>query len=370
MSKNEEKDFDNNLKEIKELSKRLQEPLEEPITILYFDQKQEKIKYKGRLVDDKYAGLGILYNENGEGIKYNGYFSNNEYNGFGNEYINNKLNYEGYFENGKKHGKGLLYYNNNEKIYFNGIFDMDNYIEGVLYDPDGNKIYEGIFKNNRPKEGKNIKLYNLNGELEYKGDLLDSLFHGYGILYEKGKYEENRIFSEYKYLKYEGEFKENDYNGFGKLYIDHYLGKYLLYEGNFKNNLFYGNGKIYYQNKNICYDGEFSSNKLNGKGIKYYKNGKIKIKGLFEDNKCIEGEYYNPDGLNIYKGEFMNDIPKEAQNIIIYDDNTNKKYEGEIHNGNYEGEGIEYDSLIKNKILFQGNFKDKHNWNRQNGCVF
>ena len=54
----------------------------------------------------------------------------------------------------------------------------------------------------------------------------------------------------------------------------------------------------------------------------------------------------------------MNDIPKEAKNIIIYDDNTNKKYEGEIHNGNYEGEGIEYDSLIKNKILFQGNFKD------------
>jgi hypothetical protein len=57
--------------------------------------------------------------------------------------------------------------------------------------------------------------------------------------------------SEFKYLKYIGEFKCHKFNGWGKLYLDHYLGKYLFYEGNFDNNIMNGNGKIYYQNKGI-----------------------------------------------------------------------------------------------------------------------
>ena len=71
---------------------------------------------------------------------------------------------------------------------------------------------------------------------------------------------------------------------------------------------------------------------MNGKGIKYYKNGNIKIKGTFSSNICLEGEYYNPSG--------------------------NKIYEGEIHDGNYEGKGIEYCPLMKDKILFKGDFKN------------
>ena len=53
--------------------------------------------------------------------------------------------------------KEILYYNNSDKIYFNGIFNMSNYKEGIIYDPNGIQIYEGIFINNRPKEGQNIK---------------------------------------------------------------------------------------------------------------------------------------------------------------------------------------------------------------------
>ena len=356
METNEEKDFDKNSKEIKEFSLKLKEPLKNPFTILYYDDKKEKIKYKGEYTNKKYDGRGILYDTNGEMI-YNGYFKNNEYDGFGNEFKYGKLAYEGFFTNGEKNGKGLLYYNNSEQIFFNGIFGMSKYIEGISYEPNGYKIYEGIFINNRPKEGKKLKLYKLDGELEYEGDFLNGNYHGYGTLYEKGKYEYMGKINEYKYLKYIGEFKDHKYNGHGKLYFDHYLGKYLFYDGTFDNNIFSGNGKIYYQNKKIFYEGQFENNDVNGKGIKYYRNGIIKIDGNFENNICLEGRYYVPNGKIIYEGEFKNDIPKESKKIIIYDNNTNKIYEGEVHDGKYDGPGIEYCPLIKDKKLFEGNFK-------------
>ena len=44
MSKNENQDFDKNLKEIKELSEKLEESLKMPHIILYHDKKQEKKK--------------------------------------------------------------------------------------------------------------------------------------------------------------------------------------------------------------------------------------------------------------------------------------------------------------------------------------
>ena len=357
MEENKDNDFDKNLKEIKDLSTRLKKPLEKQITILYYDDEKKKIKYKGEYKNDKYEGRGILYNTEGK-IEFNGYFSKGNYDGFGNLFSNNKLKYEGYFSEGKKNGKGLLYYYNSEKIYFNGIFDMNNYIEGIEFDPHGVKLYKGLFMNNKPKEGKNIKYYNLNGDLEYEGDFLEGQYHGYGTLNINYYYDKKGIFSEFNTLYYIGEFKNNKCNGQGKIYKNHFLGKYLFYEGNFDNDYFSGNGKMYYQNKEIFYEGQFEKNKIIGKGIKYYKNGKIKFQGNFSNNNCIQGIYYSPDEIKLYEGEFKNEIPLESENIIIYDNNTNKIYEGEIHNGLYEGKGIEYCPLIKDKILFKGNFKN------------
>ena len=138
---NEENNFDKNLKEIRETSLKLKEPLEEHITILYFDYDKKKIKYEGGNENDKYKGIGILYNNDDyEDIKYKGYFKNNEYDGFGNEYKYKKLLYEGFYEEGKMNGKGILYYYNSDKIYFNGIFENNNFVEGILYDPNGNKL--------------------------------------------------------------------------------------------------------------------------------------------------------------------------------------------------------------------------------------
>ena len=224
MIKNEEKDFDINLKEIKELSEKLKESMEGNITILYHNEKNNIMKYRGGYVDKKYEGRGTLYDYKGA-IIYNGYFLNNEYNEFGNEFKNNKLIYEGFYINGKKNGKGILYYDDNEKIYFNGIFEMDNYVEGILFAPNGEKIYEGLFMNNNPKEGNNFKIYRKNGMIEYEGDILNGQYQGHGILYGSEKIERIKMISELKFSKYVGEFKNHKFNGQGQFYLkDHLLG--------------------------------------------------------------------------------------------------------------------------------------------------
>lgn len=339
--------YKKNLKEIKELSKKLEEPLEEPYTSLCYHINIKQIKYEGGYIDNKYEGRGKLYGYNGK-MEYNGYFSNNEYNGFGNKYgYYGKLEYEGFFTNSKKNGKGILYFDNNEKIYFNGIFDMDNYIEGILYDLNGNIIYEGLFINNKPKEGKNLKLYTTRGSITYEGDLLNGQYHGNGTLYVDNKFE-------HKFTKYIGEFKNGKFDGHGKIY----LGEHLFYEGNFRNNYFSGEGIIYYYDQKKYYVGHLENNLMNGEGTKYYTNGNIKIKGSFSNDKCIQGIYYNPDAIKIYEGEFKNGNPIESKNIVIYDNEGNKIYEGEIHNGLYEGEGIEYFPLLEERILFKGKFNN------------
>ena len=73
MSKKENQDFDKNLREIKELSKKLEEPLEGSK-----DKEKNEIQYKGGYIDNKYNGFGIKYN----------YYK--------------KLEYEGFFTDGKK----------------------------------------------------------------------------------------------------------------------------------------------------------------------------------------------------------------------------------------------------------------------------
>ena len=162
---NESDNFENIIEEFKELNKKLEEPLNSET--IYHDQEKTKKKYEGEIKDGKYNGRGILYDFSGK-IEYNGYFKDNKYEGYGREYnfYDNKLKYEGFFSNYKYNGKGILYYKN-DKIFFCGIFKDDEFVKGILYDPDGKIIYKGTLINKYPQEGKNIKLYEINRDLIY-----------------------------------------------------------------------------------------------------------------------------------------------------------------------------------------------------------
>ena len=322
-------------------------PKKKSYGILYDDY--NNIIYKGLLKNfkPKESDNINIYNENGNKI-YSGSISNYLY-----------------------HGEGIEYYNDSDIIKFKGLFNKQNYERGAIYDPKGNKIYEGIFINNVPKEYKNIKLFDLDGSIIYEGDLLDGLYDNNGkifqknmVLYEggflRGKYNKfGKLYDNNGELIYEGEFLEGNYHGDGillikennymnefyegigspnegKLYIKGkftkgiiedenasitqktYLDTYLYFEGSIKNNLYNGFGKIYYKNKNIFFQGNFEKGKISGEGIKFYKNGIKKIEGIFKNiNSCI-GIYFNPEGKEIYKGEIINGIPYNCNNITIY----------------------------------------------------
>ena len=74
---NEENNFDKNLKEIREMSLKINEPLEEPSTILYFDHENKKIKYEGGYENGKYEKSSVTGMSNNMGkafaLRYPGY---------------------------------------------------------------------------------------------------------------------------------------------------------------------------------------------------------------------------------------------------------------------------------------------------------
>ena len=73
-------------------------------------------------------------------------------------------------------------------------------------------------------------------------------------IFEKGNKKYGIIYDNKRKI-YEGEFEDDKFNGYGKIYaLDNYNNNYLFYEGNFKDSSIYG------------------------KGIKYYINGKKRLK--------------------------------------------------------------------------------------------
>ena len=227
---------------------------------------------------------------------------------------------------------------------------MDKFIKGTLFSPEGNKVYEGEFIDNYPKEGKNITIYNINGNTEYIGDLFNGKYNGYGKLFET-KY--------YKDIKYEGLFKDGLYHGLGKgkLYKDKYSDSEILFEGNIIKGNLEGNGILYYEDgKRIFYDGTFKANDLYGKGIIYYINNYKKFEGIFDTLNKFEGIYYNPQGAKIYEGLIINEMPQNSYNGIIYNNYCYKIYEGEIKDGAYNGKGVEFSNCIENLRLHEGIF--------------
>ena len=101
---------------------------------------------------------GILYNENDEEIYVGPLLDGIPKKGKSiiiySEDDNNYILYKGNFESFKYNGKGTLYFENGyiyeeNKIKFDGIFRNNDYLEGILYNRSGFKEYEGEFKENK-----------------------------------------------------------------------------------------------------------------------------------------------------------------------------------------------------------------------------
>ena len=95
------------------------------------------------------------------------------------------------------------------------------------------------------------------------------------------------------------------------------------YEGNFKNNEFDGYGV--FKSKSYNYYGNFNKGKMKGKG-KYEDliKGSIYDGEFFDDQKNGYGEEKYSDG-SVYKGEFKNGL-KDGKGILILKNNNNESF--------------------------------------------
>ena len=211
-----------------------------------------------------------------------------------------------------------------------------NTIEGYFYESTSTNhnnikiIFEGLSKlsyyKNKIEDEKNIlydnEIIQNNEDGKYKGNLLDDLKHGNGLMIYKNGY------------IYEGNWKNDKKEGNGK-YIDIYKNE--CYNGEWVNDLKEGIGKIYYNDESI-FEGSFIKGKKEGIGMII-----IKDKGYFNLN--YTNDNYEEKGIFISKNNRKINIILDINNFKIIKGyfvlENGDAYEGEIDiNGNREGKGI------------------------------
>lgn len=223
-------------------------------------------------------------------------------------------------------GKGTLIFHNNYDSKFEGLIKNQALLSGKLF-MNGILIYEGGFKDNlRNGFGK---MYYINGNVLYDGMYKENKRNGNGKWFHKnGK------------IYYDGEFKNDKQHGIGKYYDEN--GN-LLYDGGFKDGTFHGKGQgiIKYQDGSR-YEGNLHNNIPNGWGKQLYQNGLPKYEGEFKDGKYHgKGKQWNTNGNLIYEGGY--NYHNWDGRGKWYFENGRIFYIGDFKNGKMDGNGTEYD---------------------------
>ncbi len=224
----------------------------------------------------------------------------------------------------------------------------------VLQYKNVNSFYVGEVDINNDLNGRGI--LTLENGTKYNGNFIKNEFTGKGNLinkegeyfkgnFEKGLLNGNGIQKLLNGCTFEGNFINGIKSGFGKEESDEFT-----YEGEYKNDQKNGNGKIYFKLLHETYEGNFDENNINGNGIYKWENGE-KYEGTFENGKMNgKGKYSWPDG-GFYEGDYVNNL-KEGNGKFKW--SNGKIYEGPFKNGNPNGNGI---LIVKNKY-YEINFKD------------
>ena len=147
--------------------------------------------------------------------------------------------------------------------------------------------------------------------------------------------------------KYEGNWKNNKFNGKGKYFVKN--GNYL--DGEFKNGFFDGPGKQYNAGDSTSIIGNWEKGNLLNGSVQIFK-GELKIfDGKFLDGKKDGfGKYIFPEGA-IYEGYWKNDNFNGKGKLIF---NNDERYEGDWIDGKREGYGKSY---YHNGEHYEGDWK-------------
>ena len=263
--------------------------------------------------------------------------------------------------NGKLLDRPALLFKKNNEIY-KGMWNINGEKEGfgIFIDKEGNKYIGGWKEDKFNGYGR---LISMNGDY-YEGEWMNGIIQGNGKYYNKKE--------EYTYI---GEFKENKFNGKGKIT---YYKSNMKYEGNFEKGFKEGKGKLIFEDGSY-YEGIFKSNN--------YEEGKFK----FKDGRHYRGKWLNNnmDGEGkfvweknlYYKGEYKNNM-KNGKGVYYFGEKN--KIEGIWKNGLPHGEGViayenkkiegefRYGKVIKGQIFQEEisspkkNRKHKYSLNNEN----
>lgn len=178
----------------------------------------------------------------------------------------------------------------------------------------------------------------------YEGEMVNNQLNGHG----KITYVKNCVF-----ISDEGEF-ENDYLVKGKK-----LGVYENLEGEFNKDKLHGQGKKVIKDGTI-YEGQFKNHQLNGPGKITYPEKNLKTiseEGIFEDDCLIKGTKIYIKGA-MESGEFEKETPTSFSRYVLKGkgkkiDDEGTEYEGIFSKGKLEGDGK---ITFKDGKIIQGNF--------------
>jgi hypothetical protein len=251
---------------------------------------KNKYEYNGEWKNDASEGFGNITYKSGN--SYEGEWKLNKWDGFGYYKGSNLINcpkafyYFGYWKANYKQGFGRCY-DNELRLIYEGEFLKDipntpypNFfpIEESLNSESkkynlGNYIGQ-INKSNR--EGYGTMKYNSGSK--YYGEWKNDFHHGFGTLIN---YDSTKYIGEWKIdvksgwgietwnkgLIYNGEWRFNMKNGYGVYdigknysYIEGFINA-TTYRGNWKDNKFEGFGRLYDKDKYLLHEGEFKEGK-------------------------------------------------------------------------------------------------------------
>ena len=194
-----------------------------------------------------------------------------------------------------------------------------------------NDLFIGIMDNNNTLPKKGI-LLTQNGDY-YNGEFSEGKKNGEGsIIYANG-------------TKYEGSFKNDYHDGFGKLI--QLNGE--TYEGEWKKGKINGNGTRVHANGNK-YIGNYVNNIRNGNGHLIFVNGES-YKGNFLNGKANGNGVFKFKNGNIYEGEFKDNLIMGKGTLTL---KNGDKYIGVFTNGSINGNGTFIDH---NGEKYVGNFE-------------
>ena len=141
------------------------------------------------------------------------------------------------------------------------------------------------FVQHRLKDGSGYVINYPNGVL-YKGEVVESMRHGYGTLYAP----------KYKNMRQKIDFEDPD------LDLDQFisLAKYKIYEGEFRFNQYHGMGMEYQANGKLRFKGQFKHGEKHGYGTMYKPSHLVTV-----------DENGNEKDIS-YQGDFVHGKPIEA----------------------------------------------------------